>query len=72
MTKRREWPNAAKWARDDAAHDALDAHRIGLNLLEEYNMLTDAERIRRIARMTRLSGNAARLLQSVGAPIRIE
>ena len=72
MTQRRQWPNAAKWARDDAAQDANEAHRIGLRLLEEYALITDAERIRRIARITRLTGNAAHALHAVGAPIIIK
>lgn len=71
MTKRRDWPNAAAWARDCAAEDAVAGIR-ALQPLVEGERFTREEVLRRQAiALSRLMSIAQRLAQA-GAQVKSE
>lgn len=71
MTKRREWPNVAREARDRAAEEINDA----INALEPLVMEPDkrfdrTETLRRQSKALNAMQKAIRFLESVGAQTR--
>jgi len=68
MTKPREWPNAAKEARDRSAEEAIRALRAIETLLEKE--VTEVERIRRLAIAVNALQTILRLLEKEGAQTR--
>jgi hypothetical protein len=71
MTKQRDWPNAMKEIRDQAADVAMDGIRT-LAPLVDGERVDRTETIRRQAQALRALERIAWLLQSAGAPIRPE
>lgn len=69
--KPREWPNVAKAARDMAAEAAV-AGIVALEpLVLDERGITESERVRRMARALNCLQRIARVLESVGAPTRV-
>lgn len=63
MTKPREWPNKARWARDGAADDLQTIVRLSRTLLGKDDIVVIATAGRILDRAT----NALRMLERVGA-----
>lgn len=70
MTKRREWPNNAKEARDRAAEEAVRGIRALRPLVTNGREFTETERLRRAASALDALQTIARFLESVGAQTR--
>lgn len=68
-TTPREWPNNAKQARDAAAEEAAIAIR-NLQPLMEGGLMTNEERIRRLANALIAMHKIQRIMAQVGAPVR--
>jgi len=68
MTRRREWPNGAREARDRSAEEAIHALRVIEPLLEKD--MTEAEKIRRLAIVINALQTILRLLEREGAQTR--
>ena len=66
MTKRREWPNVAKEARD-RAEEAVRGLLALRPLLENEQPFTQTDEVRRIAIAVDALHKIARLLEGVGA-----
>lgn len=71
MTKQRDWPNAMKEIRDQAADVAMEGIR-ALAPLVDGERVDRTETIRRQAQALRALERVAWLLHSAGAPIRPE
>lgn len=69
MTKRRDWPNAAAWARDDAATDMVLAIR-ALTPLVEGQSFDRTETLRRLAVALASVQHALLCLERAGAKTR--
>ncbi len=72
MTQKREWPNAAKEARDRSAEEA--AH-IVINLeplIEGSDLMGEAEKMKRVGRSLNSAQKILRLLENLGAPTRVK
>lgn len=68
MTRAREWPNSARWARDCAAEDAVTGIR-ALRPLVEGGSFTREEVLRRQAVALTALYDIAQALGSIGARI---
>jgi len=68
MTKRRDWPNGAKEARDRSAEEAIRALNAIKPLLEKE--VTETEKIRRLAIAVSCLQTILRLLEREGAQTR--
>lgn len=68
MTRPREWPNAAKEARDRSAEEAIRALKAIQPLLEKE--VTETEKIRRLAIAVSCLQTILRLLERAGAQTR--
>lgn len=68
--KPREWPNIAKWARDDSADEAFAGLRATEKLL--FENMTESQRIVNLQVVNRALNRILRNLVSVGAPVRFE
>lgn len=71
MTKQRDWPNAMREIRDQAADVAMDGIR-ALAPLVDGERVDRTEMIRRESQALRALERIAWLLQRAGAPIRPE
>lgn len=69
--KPREWPNAAKNARDLAAEAAVAGILALEPIVLEERAMTEGERLRREARALNCLQRIARALEGVGAPTRV-
>lgn len=69
MPKAREWPNGAKWARDQAAMLAVEAERLMMPLLEE-KPLTESQSIILASRVVVIIVKIKSLMVEQGAPTR--
>jgi hypothetical protein len=70
MTKRREWPNSSREARDRAAEEAQRGIRALRPLVVHERTFTQTERLRRISIALDALQTIARHLESVGAQTR--
>ncbi len=70
-TAPREWPNAAKWARDEAAEAMMEALHALEPLVDERRPVSESEALRRISTAIVKTNRGLRLLESVGAQTRI-
>ncbi len=71
MTKRREWPNSAREARDRAAEEAVRGIRALRPLVTNGGRdFTETERLRRAATALDALQTIVRFLESVGAQTR--
>lgn len=70
MTERREWPNAAKEARDRCAELALDGIRALRVVVLDLRPLNENDRLRKeVAALSALE-EILRKLEQMGAPVR--
>jgi len=69
MTKQREWPNGARWARDEAAMLGTEIERLLVPVIQEEKM-TESQLIRRVSEAIRKSKQVVLLMTEQGAPMR--
>jgi hypothetical protein len=70
-TKPREWPNAAKFARDLAAETAVKGILALEPIVADDRPMPDAERLKREATALNCLQRIVRVLESVGASTRV-
>lgn len=70
MSKAREWPNNARWARDEAAMLAFEGSRLIEKLLKNYHHIDDAARIALAAQAGFCLHKIDLLMTQAGAPRR--
>ncbi len=71
MTKPRAWPNDAKEARDRSAEEAANIVNNLEPLIEDHDLMPEAEKLRRAARSLNSAQKILRMLEKLGAPTRV-
>jgi len=67
MTKAREWPNHARWARDEAAMLAFQGSQKGRRLLDNYHATSELSKAIIIGQLVDCLHRIDQLMTQVGA-----